>query len=125
RVLFRSTPFGSFAGGYFVAAGDLNGDGKADIVVSQDGAANAKVRVFNGATGVQLSEFTPFLGVSPQPQGARVMLVHRDGDGKLDFVVGSGPSGKGRIRTFRGTTLQMTNELTPFDPNFLGGVYVG
>src|SRR5262249_51392419 len=78
------TPFGSFAGGYFVAAGDLNGDGKAEVVVSQDQTANAKVRVFNGTTGVQLSEFTPFLGVSPQPQGARVMLVDRDGDGKLD-----------------------------------------
>ncbi len=40
-------------------------------------------------------------------------------------VVGSGPNGKGRIRTFNATTLALMNEVTPFDPNFLGGVFVG
>jgi hypothetical protein len=124
--LLRSfTPFGSFAGGFFVAAGDLNGDGKADIVVSQDQAANAKVRVFSGPTGVQLSEFTPFNNVSPQPQGARVMLADRNGDGTLEIVVGSGPNGKGHIRSFYANTLKMIDEITPFDPNFKGGIYVG
>jgi serralysin len=126
KLLRSITPFGSFSGGLFVAAGDLDGDGKAEVIVSQDGIANAKVRIFNGNTGAQIgSDLTPFAGVSPQPQGARIMVVDRDGDGKADIVVGSGPNGNGRIRTFKGTTLQLLNEITPFASNFLGGVYVG
>jgi hypothetical protein len=29
------------------------------------------------------------------------------------------------VRSYKGTTLEFLNEIDPFNPGFLGGVYVG
>jgi hypothetical protein len=50
--LFAYDP--GFTGGVFVAAGDVDGDGRADVITGTGTGGAAHVRVFNGTTGTQL-----------------------------------------------------------------------
>jgi serralysin len=124
----------NYTGGVFVAAGDLDGDGRADIVASQGqtGTTPAKVRAFRGTDFSLMYEFTPFTAETsgpyaglPAPDGVRVSVVDRDGDGKADIVVGAGPGNGPRVRTFRGIDASQIDEFAAFDPGFRGGVFVG
>ena len=57
----RSAPFAaSFTGGVSVAAGDLDGGGKADVIAATGSGANSVVRVFAGATRRRLASFSPY-----------------------------------------------------------------
>src|SRR5262249_51664501 len=49
-----------FRGGASVAAGDFNGDGKADIVTGAGPGGGPNVKVFDGATGQEIQSFFPF-----------------------------------------------------------------
>ena len=50
----------AFAGGVFVAAGDVNGDGHADILTGPGLGGGPHVRVFSGATLAVLTEFMAY-----------------------------------------------------------------
>src|SRR5262249_51470211 len=55
RNFFAFDP--GFTGGLFVAAGDLNSDGQADIVVGADAGGGPRVTVFSGKDGAVLDDF--------------------------------------------------------------------
>ena len=113
---------GTYTGGVFVAGGDLDGDGKADIVVSQGSGTSAHVRTFSGATGLQTGDVVPF---TDGTNGVRVTTSDRDGDGLADVIVGTGTGTASRARSYKGTNLGLLGEVAAFDPSFLGGIYVG
>jgi hypothetical protein len=70
-----------------------------------------------------LSSLTPFPGSTAN--GVTVAAVDRDGDGLPDVIVGLGPNAPSTVRSFKGTNLVLLNEFAPFDPSFMGGIFVG
>ncbi|MBX9627941.1 MAG: VCBS repeat-containing protein [Gemmataceae bacterium] len=111
--LFRTNPFGGFAGGVFVAAGDIDGNGFADIAVSPDEGGGPRVRVYrgNGFTGL-----ADFFGIE-DPNfrgGARVALGDLSGDGRAEVVVAAGFGGGPRVSTWDGAALAGGSLRRPF-----------
>jgi hypothetical protein len=109
----------AFQGGVRVAAGDLNGDGVADIVVGAgEGSA---VRVFNGKTLDVLHSFNAFdAGFT----GGVSVAVGQDGDGRASLIVGAGAGGAPVVKVFDPTDGSLDHSFFAFDPTFTGGVNV-
>ncbi len=110
-----------YLGGLFVATGDINGDGKADIITgTEDGPPN--VRVFSGADGSQLASFFAydpgFLG------GVRVASGDVTGDGRADVITSAGPGAGPHVKVFDSKTMNLVWSFFAYDPGFTGGVYV-
>jgi Bacterial Ig-like domain/Bacterial Ig domain/FG-GAP-like repeat len=112
----------AFTGGVFVAAGDVTGDGKADIITGAGVGGGPHVRVFDGAT---FAEVGGFFAYDPAfPGGVFVAAGDVTGDGVADIVTGAGPGGGPHVRIWNGTTLTEVGGFFAYDPAFSGGVHV-
>jgi hypothetical protein len=127
--LFSITPFEvSFTGGVYVAAGDLTGDGVAELVITPDRGGGPRVRVFDGNTFELLADF---FGIDDPDfrGGARAAVGDVTGDKIGDLIVAAGFLGgpRPRITAFGGKALR-SNVLQPVanffggDPNNRGGI---
>jgi hypothetical protein len=124
-----------YFGGVFVATGDVNGDGRADIVTGTNGNGGPEVKAFDGQTiGVNTPParvLDDFFAYSPLFNGgSTVAVADVNGDGIADIITGAGPGGGPHVRIFDGGTgLQLqqntTDSFMAFDPSFSGGVFVG
>jgi streptogramin lyase len=113
-----------FTGGVYVAAGDVIGDGRADIITSPGAGGGPEVKVFSGAnTSFVLADFMAY---SPSfTGGVRVAVADVDGDGFADIITAPGAGGAPDLRVFDVATLTRLDEFFAYDPSFLGGVFVG
>jgi hypothetical protein len=113
--------FNDFNGGVFVAAGDVTGDGRADIVAGAGPGGGANVKVFDGVTRAQLLSFFAFTDFHG---GVRVAAGDVTGDGRADIITGAGPGGGANVKIFDGATGSQLDSFFAFT-DFNGGVFVG
>ncbi len=111
-----------FAGGVFVAAGDVNGDGFADVITAADAGGGPQVTITSGKTGQQLSSF---YATAPQfTGGIRVAAADLNGDGFADVIAAAGPGGGPQVTIFDGKSLSLLTAFYALPSAFTGGMYV-
>ncbi len=90
-----------FHGGVSVAAGDVDGDGKADVIVATGPGTPGVIRVFSGATKTRLSSFSPYPSFTG---GVTVSAADVNGDHRTEIVAAPGVGGGSQVKIFTGTT---------------------
>jgi hypothetical protein len=121
RSFFAYEP--GFTGGVNVAVGDVDGDGKADIITGAGAGGGPHVEVFSGADNHLETSFFAFN--SGFAGGVSVATAAVNGTGKLDLVVGGGAGQQSEVKAMQADTLATVQDFTAFNPAFLGGVFVG
>ena len=112
----------SFRGGVWVAAGDVDADGRAEVITAPGDSGGPYVKIFRGS---ELSLLRGFLAYDAAFRGgARVAAVDATGDGKADIATAAGPGGGPHVKLFDGNTGAEVYGLMAFDPNFRGGIFV-
>jgi hypothetical protein len=106
-----------------VAAADVTGDGRADIVTGTGVGTAADVRVFDGPTGSQLRAFAPY--TASFGGGVSVAAVDVTGDGIADVVTAAGPGGGPQVRVYDGPTGAAVRSFFAYTPTYTGGVTTG
>jgi hypothetical protein len=142
-VTTQFQPFEStFTGGVFVAAGDLDGDGKADVIVTPDQGGGPVVAIYSGAklaagmTG-DAAQLTRFLGIDDPAfrGGARAAAGDVNADGRADLAVAAGFGGGPRLAIYDGRSVaapvaagslppKLTADFFVFEQTLRNGVYV-
>ena len=136
----------NFTNGVFVASGDVNNDGKADIITGADAGGGPHVKVIDGTKINQVqangaiadsSLLASFFAYDPGFRGGvRVAAADVTGDHKADVIVGAGTGGGPHVQVIDATKLTQTQangviqpsaavfSFMAFSPSYTGGVYV-
>lgn len=112
-----------FHGGIDVAGGDVDGDGKAEIVVSQagDGEAWVKVYRYNNEKTI-LGEFRAY--AKGLEFGTHIALGDIDSDEKDEIITSPGQGGGPQVRIFETSGKAITPGFFAYDSAFRGGADV-
>lgn len=123
NVLDQFSAFGpTYTGGAFVAVGDVDNDGRQEIVVGAGAGGGPSVKIFRGtgeAMGLGFFAYAPkFRG------GVRVAVGDVDKDGRAEIVTGAGVGGGPHVRVFTKDGA-LKAQFFAFDASVRTGVFVG
>lgn len=118
RNFFAFDPL--FTGGVFVANGDLNADGRTDLIVGAGPSGGPNVAAFDGPSGAILSNF--FAYDASVFTGVRVASLPLNGRGRI--ITGLAPNGAD-LHASDGLSAQRIDEFFIGNPLYNSGVFQG
>ena len=138
RSFFAYTP--TFSAGIFVAAGDVDGDGRADVITGAGVGGGPHVQVFSGFDSTNIRSF--FAGEPSVPgaqpisiaSGVRVAAFDQNGDGLADILAGRGKGVRPLAQIVRvsravnglvAPTLETAIQVNAFGDTYQNGIFVG
>jgi hypothetical protein len=109
-----------FRGGVRVAVGDLDGDGRSELVTAPGPGIEPRVKIFSEQgtklIGEGLAYAPTFIG------GVRVAVGDLDGDGRSEIVTAPGPGGGPHVRIFTGAMENRGWDIFAFDKTMSDGL---
>lgn len=119
--------------GYFIALGDVNGDGIADILVSKNTGGNTIVQIWDGVQ-MSVNNAVSLFNVTTNPgdngeftTGVHIAAVDLNGDARADLIAADAANGS-FLRVFFANTTSLATSIADATVDLLNinfGVYVG
>ena len=117
----------TFMGGVYVATGDINADGYADVIVGAGQTGGPRVKVFNGAAGYAINTIAPamdFFAYDPSfTGGVTVSAGNRDTQPGDEVITGAGVGGGPNIRSFNAAG-QLIDNFFAFSTGITSGIFI-
>lgn len=118
--------------GVFIAVGDINDDGFAELIAGGGPGGGPRITAFSGK-GLLTNQYVPvanfFAGDDTNRGGIRVAARDLNADGTFEIMAGDGPGGAGRLRVYTGSDLIQGGTDPRLDVSAFasatGGVFVG
>jgi len=118
KAFYAYDPY--FSGAISVSVGDVNGDGKSEVIASAGAGGGPHIRIFN-IEGQLISQFFAF--DKSLRNGVNAAVGDIDGDGKDEIIVGAGAGQEPEVKVFSYTGDLITKFLA-YKKDFYGGVKV-
>lgn len=112
----------TFSGGVFVAGGDLDGDGKAEVITGTGDGGGPVVKVFDGTTGAAKLAFLAYDAAFRG--GVRVAAADVSGTGIADILTTPGIGGGPNAKVFAGATAALKLSFLAGDAALRTGLFV-
>lgn len=123
-LLWEVNPFNDNPkSGLDVAAGDINGDGIAEVIAATGQGTTGRIAIISNDGSSILKRFTPF--GKTFTDGINVTAGDTTGDSVAEIIVGTQANMDGKVKVFSGHGKSTGITFKPFGDEFTGGVDVG
>jgi lipoprotein-anchoring transpeptidase ErfK/SrfK len=123
REVLNFMPFHKdFKGGVDVASGDVDNNGRDEVMVSQNSFGQAWVKTYKADNLQVMGEFLAYDGRFRG--GANISTVDLDNDKNVEIITGVAQDGGPHVRAFKHWGQDAGVNLQAYDTNFRGGVDV-